>query len=240
MNKIFTNLFFTFLIANTSMAASPGKMDPVKCMMSHPMVTGASISAGLDGFSFAEQLATKYGAQKRLIREAYPGVAGSEVITYPSFERGVHAASFVMALDFFYWDQFKCEEGETQALKTVDQLFEKTVKKGIPLVVGLLGKGEGAFHKIRFDSKCGGAINQRLKQSCAESPNKCLLVNMGDLLKRMDEHYSPKVAGKSVQEKKEYAKEHITRDGVHPRTDAYSVMAEFLDQIIKASSLECK
>jgi hypothetical protein len=229
-----------FLVLNADAAE---KKDPMRCLMANSMVTGASISSGLDGVSFADQLTVKHSANKKLIREAYPGVTGEAIVTYPSFLKGMKSASFVMALDFFYWDQFTCrEEGwESRLNQTLSVLFDRSVKVGVPLLVGTLTQGKDLFNKVRFVSGCGDQINLKVKEACDRNPKKCLLIDMDELFKHVKTHFAPKIAEHKVpQERVKYIKDHITRDAIHPRTTAYSVIAQYLDQAIQSSALECK
>ncbi len=83
-------------------------------------------------------------------------------------------------------------------------------------------------------------INQKIKANCDENPKKCLVVDNDELAKYVSDHFAVKMAGLVGVERIDYAKTHITRDGIHPRTDSYAVIADFLDQKIRESKLECK
>src|SRR4051812_3344357 len=109
MNKITFSFFCVIGITSSLLVqAKP-------CLMNTPMITGASVSAGLDGTSFGDQLAAKYGAQKNLIHEAYSGITGETIEGYRTFNDKIKNASIVLALDFFYWDQFTCNEADSEA-----------------------------------------------------------------------------------------------------------------------------
>ncbi len=235
-------LFTILMIITVSAEARVQGNDPMKCILAKPMVAGSSVSFGLDGISFADHLVNKYGRQKNMIHEAYPGAAGETVISYPSFSRGIKSASVVLALDFFYWDQFSCQgpDGEKRVSDTIHALFKRSVNNGVPLVLGNITEGIAPFTRTRYEHACAETINHSLKVACDQFPKKCLFVDHRELIKFVNETFAPKLAGLSEVERARYIKMHITRDGVHPRTDAYAVIAEYLDQMIRASNLECK
>jgi hypothetical protein len=238
---IMTKFTFSAAIITTLFSAiSTAQAKP--CLFSQTMITGASVSAGLDGISFGDQLAEKYGTQKKLIHEAYSGVSGNAIIGYRSFSEKVKSASIVIAMDFFYWDQTTCGsvDWDAKVSKTIDTLFDKTVKNGIPLVLGNLIHGHEPFGKLRYEAACADVINQKLKAACDLDSKKCLMIDNTEVDKTIVSFFMPKTAGLAPAEFQKYIYTHVTRDGVHPRTDAYAVIADYLDQQIQASPLQCK
>jgi len=220
-------------------------VDPMKCLMDHPLIAGASVSAGLDGVSFGDQLATRYKTEKKIIHEAYANVSGATVFNYQSFPNHVKEASVVVALDFFYWDQTTCDLESIN--KTIDGLFQKTVKSGIPLVIGNLNPGHDYFKRLKYETECATKINQKLKSLCDQDPKKCLLINTAEMETFITGYFVSAIASVKApnpdslgREQEKYINVHITRDGVHPRTDAYTAIANYLEQTIQHSQIECR
>jgi len=218
--------------------ASAFAADHMGCLMKQMMITGASVSAGQDGYSFGDQLAVKYHSEKELIRNTHPGKSGAEVISLPNFREQAKKASLVLALDFFYWDQFHCDE--TKLSLTIDTLFQDTAKRGIPLAVGNIVPTQEPFSRMKYDESCAKLINQKLKAACDLHPKKCLLVDNEEVAKAINRHFRSELQGLSATDRSKYIQDHITRDGLHPRTDAYQVMTEYLDHLLQKSALECR
>ena len=217
--------------------------------MTAPLITGASVSAGLDGVSFGEQLAKKYHSQQKVRFETYPGTKGESIIEYPTFSAHVQRASVVIALDFFYWDQLACDDPEWKSNtenpfeknidKAITALFQESAAKGIPLVIGNLSPAQGPFENIKYEADCAAIINQKVKENCDQYPDKCLIIDVSDMAKFISDHFAPRLKLIADQANKDkYAREYITRDGIHPRTDAYGIIGKYLERMMKDSLLQ--
>lgn len=212
------------------------------CLIDQLMVTGASVSAGFDGKSYAVQLAERYLKQDLLLDEAHSGERASVILARPAFAEKAKKASMVLALDLFYWDHLNSNEPEweTTTATAIDALFANTVKAGIPLVVGNILKPQDPFDKIVYRPKAAQFINTRLKTLCDAAPDRCFLIDNADMGDYVNTIFEPLVEQQEETVREEYIKEHITRDGIHPRTDAYAVMTAYLDLKIRASNLHCR
>jgi hypothetical protein len=212
------------------------------CLMKRPMVTGAGFSSGIDGKSFIHPLAEFYGTQDKIIQEAYPGNEGKVVVQYPSFRRNVKKASIVLALDFFYWDQAGCRDPEMKKKneQAIDALFGSTVEKGIPLVVAKLVPRQSYFYHLRAENDCLEALNVKLKARCDPEPEKCLLIDPSEITRRIERTFEPKLKALDEKERNLFIRAKITRDGIHPRTEAYEVIAKYMEEALRLSRLQCR
>ena len=228
------------LVALTAEAKSPDKTKPV-CFFSNPMAAGAGISSGLDGKSHVDFLAERAKPGNRSIQEAYPGYAGNVIIDYKSFNENSKKTSAVFALDLFYWDQFACIESgwDARNAAAIDKLFKLTVKRGIPLIIGNIAK-QSAFPKAKVQGACAEVINQRIKERCDEVPTRCLLIDNALISKKVEDRYASTLAALEPKERNQFIREKITRDGIHPRSEASEVMADAIEEVIKDSRLECR
>ena len=210
--------------------------------MTKPMILGGSVSSGLDGTSFIEPLAEKYSVTKKVIREAYPGFEGSVILGYKSFTSKVQSASVVIALDLFYWDQFNCRlpNWNEENSKAIATLFQKTVKQGVPLLVGNLPRKQAPFDKVAHENPCADSINLKLKTLCDQSPTKCLMVENAEIATKVNEYFVPVLAALKPEERSLFARAKLTRDGIHPRSEAYRVIADIVNELLVNSTLQCK
>lgn len=228
-------------VAVPSEAKKPESERP-HCLMKRPMVTGAGFSSGIDGISYIHPLAEHYGTQDRVIQEAYPGNEGKVVVQYPSFRRNVKKASIVLALDFFYWDQAGCRDPEIKKKNeaAIEELFKRTVEEGIPLVIAKLVPRQSYFYHLRAENECLEAINAKLKALCDHEPEKCLLIDPTEITRRIERTFEPKLKALDEKERNLLIRAKITRDGIHPRTEAYEVIAKYMEEALRLSRLQCR
>lgn len=230
----------TILIALPSDAKSTDHPNPF-CFFQNPMALGAGLSSGLDGKSPVQFLAEKYRRGDQLIQEAYAGSAGHVILGYPSFRKQLHKTSAVIALDLFYWDQVACGEPgwDERNQKAIDQLYALTVNRGIPLVIGNISR-QSVFPKFKIHQPCAELINQRLKERCEAVPQKCLIIDMNQLSRKIEEHFAQKLSTLDARETNIYTRGKITRDGIHPRTEAGEVIAGAVESWMRESRLSCR
>jgi hypothetical protein len=235
---VFASMIF---VVCPALAKKPDPDHPF-CLMKRPMITGSGFSSGLDGASYIHPLAEHYGTQKQILQEAYPGTEGKVVVTYPSFHRNVKKASIVLALDFFYWDQAGCRDSNVKKQNddAIDDLFEKTVDQGIPLVIARLVPRQTYFYHLRSENECLEAINAKLKQRCDPHPEKCLLIDPTEINRRIERSFEPKLKELDEKERNLFIRAKITRDGIHPRTEAYEVIAKYMEEALRLSRLQCR
>ena len=228
-------------VAVQAEAKTPEQERPF-CLMKRPMITGAGFSSGIDGKSYIHPLAEHYGTQDKIIQEAYPGNEGKVVVQYSSFRRNVKKASIVLALDFFYWDQAGCRDLEIKKKneEAIDALFGSTVEKGIPLVVAKLVPRQSYFYHLRAENDCLEAINAKLKARCDPEPEKCLLIDPTEISRRIERTFEPKLKVLDEKERNLFIRAKITRDGIHPRTEAYEVIAKYMEEALRLSRLQCR
>jgi len=227
-------------VAVPAEAKSPESDRPF-CLMKRPMITGAGFSSGIDGKSFIHPLAEFYGTQDKIIQEAYPGNEGKVVVQYPSFRRNAKKASIVLALDFFYWDQAGCRDVEIRKKndEAIETLFARTVKEGVPLVIAKLVPRQSYFYHLR-ENDCLEAINAKLKALCDPEPEKCLLIDPTEITKRIERTFEPALKSMDEKDRHLFIRAKITRDGIHPRTEAYVVIAKYMEEALRLSRLQCR
>ncbi len=235
-------LIIAMVFVVPSVEAKPAKKEAPLCFLEIPMITGAGFSSGLDGESYIEHLTEKTSTQKNVIHEAYPGNEGKVILTYRSFHRNLKKASSVFALDFFYWDQLGCEDPsrKKQNEEAVTLLFEKTAAAGIPLIVGNLVGKQPYFTHLKDETPCTQAINAHLKKQCDQYPDRCLLIDLNEIGRKLERYYHPKIKEMSERDQNLFIRAKITRDGIHPRTEAYEVIATYMEEALKLSRLQCR
>ncbi len=211
------------------------------CFFSRPMALGSGVMSGLDGKSPALILAEKYQNSSALIQEAYPGYAGSVILQYPSFREQLKNVSAVIALDLFYWDQVACGEPgwDEKNRKAINTLFQSTVEKNIPLVIGNIAK-QSVFPRAKVQQPCADQINRRIQERCNARPEKCLIIDLEALSRKIEKKFNDSLSNLNVREANQLIREQITRDGIHPRNRSAAIMAESLDALMRESRLVCR
>jgi hypothetical protein len=163
------------------------------------------------------------------------------ILSYPSVRQQLKNASSVIALDLFYWDQVSCGEPgwDEKNRKTIDSLFHSIVEKNIPLIIGNIAK-QSVFPRAKVQQPCAEQINRRIKERCDAHPAQCLLVDLEALSKKIEKKFDDALSNLNAREANQLIREKITRDGIHPRTEAAVLMANAIEDAVKESKLECR
>lgn len=139
----------------------PAQADPdaaLRALFAHPLIAGASVSAGFKAESPGRRAARKLGTDAGVASVAVAGAAGASQAQRLTDEN-LAAASVVIGADLFFWDSRRdCKAG----LDAVDEVFKRLAARKTPAIIGTV-PGED----------CG--LNEKIARACAAADSCAVL-----------------------------------------------------------------
>jgi len=167
-------------------ALSPG--EHLKVLLGHPLVTGASVSAGYDvdarrdpsllspGILAALSVGTPRAS---ILWKAKDGARGTELV--PKLpDSDYNSCSLVIGVDLFFWDSVPDSGANVRATcarrtAIVSQFFARLRKAHIPIVIGNIPNLLGTF----VSQSCADDLNARIVSECQLSgPTRCRILDL--------------------------------------------------------------
>jgi hypothetical protein len=191
----------------------------LSCLLAHPLIVGASMSAGLEAEDPGTLLTRSVAPQAIVVNRARRHAPSADSLALVR-EGEIEASSLVIGLDLFYWDSFgDC----SQAVARVRAFARLLDEKGARAAIGNIPVQGGA---------CAGAVSKALAATCVKS--RCVVVDLRALSEKAERNGGLEIGAKFIPKSELYA------DGLHPTKLGSQVIAAGLGEALSASKMTCQ